>query len=129
MERRHYNRIPTSGHVLLKKHEEKGLSGKAVLENISFGGFLMNSQEKLIIDSLIDFELTAELSERQVSGSGRIKHVFDSDKPAIDIFKIGVEFIDVDEDSVIYFINRIHSDKSRDSKDKKSPKPIDFIPY
>jgi len=89
----------------------------------------MHSKDAFPVGMAIDFELLADLSEKLLTGKGMVRHLEKCDEPEVDIFRIGVEFSSVDEDDVVYFLNRIYSSKPRDSKEKNLSEPIDFIPY
>jgi len=85
----------------------------AGLDNISFGGFAMNSYLKINIDTNISFKLKSLLSDEPLPGKGRIRYVREDGYKTI-IYKMGVEFTEVNKDVLKYLITKIQSHAKND---------------
>lgn len=127
-ERRAYDRLEVDGTILFKAVGSK-VHVKAYIENISFGGFRMFSREKLDKDSIIDFELSLPMLEQPLKGKGKVRHVVLPKENAAAVFSMGVEFQDMDKESILHAIKRAQIKLISDLM-RKPPKakPMEDIP-
>lgn len=128
-ERRDYERLTLDGNVSLKTENGNPRTFIAYLDNISFGGFAMHAQERIEVDRIVEFELMTQLLEQPLSGKGKIRHITTPEKYRTVIFTIGVEFIDINKDIVIYLMKRLQLKIVNEIRSKKQTKPLDFLPY
>jgi hypothetical protein len=78
----------------------------AGLDNISFGGFAMNSPLKINVDTDISFKLRSCLLDEVLPGKGRIRYIRE-DGYKIVIYRMGVEFTEVNKDVLKYLITKL----------------------
>jgi len=100
----------------------------AFLDNLSFGGFGMYSQDKVDLKKEIEFDLTVPLLGQPLSGSGSIRYMNPVEKYNKEIYFMGVEFGEVNKDAIVFIIKRLHLQKSKQTA-AKIHNYLDFIPY
>ena len=128
-ERRHFDRLRLDGNVHIKSENGQPLESKAFLENISYVGFGMYCAQKLVPESVVDFELTAQHLDRPIIGRGRVRYVMDPVSERSPFYRMGIEFMDTDKDVVTYLIKRIQAKMSKDTRSRTNTAHVDFIPY
>jgi c-di-GMP-binding flagellar brake protein YcgR len=99
MEQRLFTRFLVKGEVLIKL-EEKAESIKADLVDISFNGAGVFTRRMIEPDTLVKFFISGKLFERHISGEGKIKYVRAYTVDKCDIYRMGIEFINVDSNLI-----------------------------
>ncbi|MFH1441715.1 MAG: PilZ domain-containing protein [Candidatus Omnitrophota bacterium] len=124
-EQRKFDRLTSPGKVVFK---DKDIPD-AVIMDISYGGIAIYSKEKFEIGQYLSFELKMDLVHEPVKCNGIIKYVIEKESYGALIYKVGIEFVDMNKDGVAFIIKRIQyifADLQRKKVNSKSP---DFIPY
>jgi hypothetical protein len=108
-EQRRFIRYDTTGIVILNLLDGTSRSIDAKLIDVSFLGICVFAQEKIEAGIDVNFELKSQLWNEPIIGKGKIKYALEIEKANTKVFRMGVEFIDVDEKTVEYFINRVYA--------------------
>jgi len=108
-DRRKYIRFNIEGSVILKSEDGK-CTIRADLVDINLTGIAVYAEEKLNADTNVSLELTSKLWEESTVGKGRVKYVQERKRNNNVIFRIGIEFIDIEKKAIQYIINRIQED-------------------
>ena len=119
-ERRKYIRYNAEGSVIIKAQEGTSRNIQANLVDISFLGIGLEVGEKISSGTDVEFELTTKLWDKTIIGKGKIKHVQEIKRYDTDILRIGIEFIDVDKETIQCIINRIQEDICAQARRKKT---------
>lgn len=119
-ERRSHTRYTVSADINLKTEEGVSYSFKTGVANIGFRGVTILSREKVDLENkVVHFELLADMSKDPLVGKGLIKYNIRQERnPGPAVFKMGLEFIDVNKGAVLHFINRLQD--MRSSKIRKT---------
>lgn len=131
-EKRGYVRYTIDGNITLKTEEGGSYVLKIHVTDISFLGVSMYSPEKLdLIGKIVQFELATELSGQTMSGKGKIKYIKEEKKGEVSVFRMGLEFIDVNKDILLEFLQLVQEKLStRKSKTQHFRRPGEhFGPY
>ncbi|MGD9015210.1 MAG: PilZ domain-containing protein, partial [Candidatus Omnitrophota bacterium] len=118
-EKRRYKRFNTQGRVVLKPEDGTARSISADLVDINFLGLGVNAQEKIEPEVSVKSELAHRFLNQPVVAQGKIKHTQEIKKPDSSIFRMGIEFISIDQKAMKNFINRIQSDISAQLKKRR----------
>jgi len=105
-EKRGYTRYNISGEITLTEENGDPIVLKVSVTDISFLGvsiFLYENVDNLI-NKVILFELTTELYSQTLSGKGKIKYTREEKKGDDLMYRIGLEFIDVDKKMLVDFL-------------------------
>ena len=94
-ERRGYVRFDVQGQAVIKCAEEPG-GAQGEWTDISYGGFAMTTQDAFSSEEAVSFELTTDLLDEPLAGKGKIKNVNKVNRPGSAIFRVGIEFVDID---------------------------------
>lgn len=119
-ERRKYIRYNAEGSVIIKAQDGTSRNIQANLVDISFLGIGLEVGEKISSGTDVEFELTTKLWDKTIIGKGKIKHVQEIKRYDTDILRIGIEFIDVDKETIQCIINRIQEDICAQARRKKT---------
>jgi hypothetical protein len=79
---------------------------RAYLDDISLGGFAVNSDKKIAVDKIVEFELMTRLLEQPLVGKGKVRHVRSRGQDKKGSFNLGVEFLDINKDTVKNLVRR-----------------------
>lgn len=122
-ELRRYTRFKVRGRVTLKL-EESTRDINADLIDIGFLGMGIYAQEKIDAGTNVKFELMLNLLNESLAltGKGKIKYALEMKKQDIDVFRIGIEFTNLDKKTIINILNRIQTDNRVKERKKKLPK-------
>ncbi|MCK9603223.1 MAG: PilZ domain-containing protein [Candidatus Omnitrophica bacterium] len=105
-ERREYIRYDIEGHIDLKTEDGAISSFKVDVIDISFLGVSVYSKEKIdILDKIVYFELISGLLEQPLIGKGRVKYIHEEIRNKAPVFRMGLEFIDMDKSALLHFLN------------------------
>lgn len=107
-ERRGYLRYDVEGYINLKTEDGASSSFKVEVIDISFLGASVYSNERIeILDKVVYFELNSGLLEQPLTGKGRIKYIREEPRGKTTVFRMGLEFIEVDKNNLLHFLNII----------------------
>ena len=119
-ELRRYIRYNTEGGAIIKPEDGTSRNIQANLVDISFLGIGVEAGEKISSGTDVEFELTTKLWDKTIIGKGKIKHVQEIKRYDTDIFRIGIEFIDVEQETIRCIISRIQEDICAQARRKKT---------
>ncbi|MFH1128187.1 MAG: PilZ domain-containing protein [Candidatus Omnitrophota bacterium] len=102
--------------------------------DISSAGFGTFLEESIEVNTVVQFDLSADFLEQHLIGNGRIANVTQSKTVVGNSFRIGVEFIEVDKEIVLAFINKsqriINEEQARiEAERKKHFESTDYGPF
>ena len=92
----------------IMRFKAEGDNSKAMegqLLNISYSGCAVALKENIDADIMIQFDLTADFTREHLTGKGKIVHVMPQKTYSGEVFKIGVKFIEYDQNAVLRFIS------------------------
>jgi len=118
-ERRQYIRYDIEGDVLIKTEGDVLSSINGNLADISFGGLSIYIPEKIPEGSVVKFELLTKLSNKPVTGDGKILYVKEIKKYDRSVYRVGVEFMDIDKKSIQHILTYIQQDICLKARKKK----------
>jgi hypothetical protein len=116
-ERRKYLRYNTQGSAILKLTEGPSRSINVELVDLSFLGFSVFAQEKIEAGIDVHFELTIPLWGEPIVGKGKVVYALEMERGGTKVFRMGIDFLDVDEKTIEYALGRIVTDICK-KKDK-----------
>ncbi|MDP2941668.1 MAG: PilZ domain-containing protein [Candidatus Omnitrophota bacterium] len=128
-ERRDFSRIDLGGDVRIKSVNGAPRLIKGILRNLSYKGFSLYIKEKIELDSVLDMEIDSRLLDRPLACKGRVAHLKEPVPGHSTFFKVGVSFVEVDQDKVTYMLKRYDFLLAQEDKKRRGGKPIDFMPY
>lgn len=129
-DRRNYERYLINGRVNLKFDNNVSDIVKLDLVEIGFIGFSVHSSDKLELGKIVQFEIMPELMENSLVGKGEIKDITPiTENDALVLYRVGIEFIDVDKDNILKLININQAKLIAESDKKHGNKPSDFGPF
>lgn len=121
-DRRNYIRYFISGTVNLKFSGASTFSLKADLADIGFIGFSIYWHELIELEQIVEFEINTEFMETALIGKGKVKNIAEVIENELLIYKIGIEFTEVEQDIVLKLINchqaKIISDEDKGQRPK-----------
>jgi len=108
-ERRGHQRLDVNGYAILKD-EGAVLSGvRAGLKEVSLGGFSVSSGKPIDPDKIVNFEIATRLTYKPLFGMAKIKHVSIPEKNHPHGYKIGIEFLTVNQEILMQLMNSLHT--------------------
>ncbi len=124
-EQRKYIRYESEGSISLKIGDDNSPVIKTELFDISFMGIGLYSPVKIEVNTLVQFELMTKLSDEPLTGKGIIRHVTELKKDNDAVFRMGIEFTEVDKENMVCLINKIQEKICAEARSteptKKSP--------
>ena len=75
------------------------------LSNISYSGCAVTLKENIAADTMIQFDIAADFSREHLTGKGKVVHVGQQKTFTGGSFKIGIKFIEYDQNAVLRFIS------------------------
>ena len=129
LEQRRYKRYNTEGTVILKPEDSSSRTIRTDLIDLSFLGIGVHAYEKIEAGIDVEFELKDKLRVEPIIGKGKIKYIQEIKKFDSKVFKIGIEFINVDKTAIQYILRRLQANLSIEARSKKhqfkkSPFPV-----
>ena len=124
LEKRAHIRHGVEGTVNLKPEGGAPLIIKADLADICFGGLGVYSKEKIESGVDVAFELTTKLWHEPVIGRGKIGYSKEIKGPDGSIFKLGIQFIDVDKEALRCIITHARGNICAETRKKHSKKHL-----
>lgn len=128
-EKRGYERYLINGSVNLKFENSELSILKAELVDIGFIGFSIYARDKVEAGQIVQFEIIPELMENSLIGKGEIKDILQVNENEILVYRVGVEFIDVEKNSILKLINMNQAKIVSEADKMNRQKPPDFGPY
>lgn len=123
---RAYERFPVEGPVSLRIPDcLLNICNDSNLDNVSFGGFAMNSRQKIDVDVIIDFKLKSPLIDEPLAGKGKVRYTRE-DIVFENSYKIGVEFIAVNKELLQHLITKLQNAAAEDIKFRQRYKKVEF---
>jgi hypothetical protein len=105
----------------------KTIEGQLV--DISFSGLGVFFKESIDVNTIIQFDLTADFMERHLIGKGKIIYATQQKTYAGNGFKIGVEFIEVNKEIVLMFISENQRKVRKEEEGRRQSQAKDFGPF
>jgi c-di-GMP-binding flagellar brake protein YcgR len=109
-EQRKYTRFNAEGRVTIYPKDNPSFSIRAGLADISMLGLGAYSQDKLEPGTDIRFVIINKFSEKPIIGEGRIRYCKGFRKIDTEMFRIGIEFTAVDNETVEGVLKRIQKE-------------------
>jgi hypothetical protein len=128
-EKRSYTRFIINGSANIRTEGDALNLFKGELIDVGFKGFSAYLKEKIELNSIVQFELTTDLMSRPLSGKGKIRNVVESKRRGAKYFKVGIEFIDTDKDSIEILLAQIHHRISREKRKRAESRGSNIGPY
>ncbi|MCK9595411.1 MAG: PilZ domain-containing protein [Candidatus Omnitrophica bacterium] len=100
-ENRLFTRFIVEGEVLVHPHGQGAELVKTELVDISFKGAGVYSPKMIELNTPVKFIVSGKLFKNTIRGEGRIKYAHPWKRNGRDVFRIGIEFVDVDSDLVM----------------------------
>ncbi len=117
-DQRWYIRYKIQGTANLKPKIAGSFDIKAELMDLSYRGFAAWADASLEAGTDVDFELSTKLWDQPITGKGQIKYVQESKKDERVVFRVGVEFKEIDKKTLQSIINLLVQDICQQSKKK-----------
>lgn len=121
-DKRDFRRFNCENSISLKFQNDPGTAIEGRLLDISFIGLSVFLKENVnvstIFQSVMQFDLFDSV-EQHLIGKGKVVYVSQYRLYAEDGFRIGLEFVDVDNGIVINILNRLESKIKEQKKNKK----------
>ena len=109
-ERRRYKRLDAVGTVVIKPEAGTSRTVRADLINISFTGITtVYVQEKIEAGIYVKLELISQLWNKPVICKGKIIHTEEIGEYDPNVFRMGIEFIDIDKKAIQNILNLIQA--------------------
>ena len=124
LEKRAHIRYSVEGTISLKPEGGAPLIIKADLADICSGGLGVYSKEKIESGVDVTFELTTKLWHEPIIGRGKVGYSKEIKRHDGDIFKLGIQFIDIDKEALGYVITHIRGIICAETKKKHSKKHL-----
>lgn len=120
-DKRSHVRFRISGTVNIKNESGDSTKLEGELVDLSFRGLAIDFRKKvdLTVGVVVSFEMVSEVWRSPLSVKGRITNIVESSKYGNQSFRVGLEFVDTDEDAISLLITRIRR-KIVETKRKKA---------
>jgi len=109
-EQRTYTRFNIEGEVVLMPQDGTPCVINATLSDISFVGIAMCAQQKINPGTKVKFELTTKFYHGPVIGEGNIGYAKRIKKANLDLFRIGMDFSDINKHAITQILSLIQRD-------------------
>lgn len=130
-EKRSHHRINLDGRVNFQIRDADSTVFKADLLNIGHNGFAMSLMQDIHIEAgnTFEFELITPGFTHSLTGSAKVKYVHKIERYKISVFRVGLEFLDVNKDLILLLLKRHQVKVANKERARKKVTPIDFMPY
>jgi hypothetical protein len=118
-EKRGYKRFKIQGRAILKWTDGVARSIDVELFDISFLGVCVVAQEKIEAGIDVDFELKFSFSPKAMFGKGKVKTSLEIKRDDAKVFRMGIDFFDVDKGALASFLACIAADIRKKEQKKK----------
>jgi len=119
-ERRKYIRYAIEGSAVLTTEEDTARSINGDLINIGFQGMSLNLLEKIREGIRVKFALITKLHDKSIIGEGKVKYVHEITRYGTNVFRLGIEFTNIDNEAIRSIINRIQEDLCAEARRKRT---------
>ena len=109
-ENRKYIRFNTEGRVTIYPKDNPGFSIRASLSDISMLGIGAYSDDRLESGTEVRFVIINKFLEKPIIGEGRVRYSKAFMRIYKEVFRIGIEFITVDNEAVERVIKQIQKE-------------------
>jgi c-di-GMP-binding flagellar brake protein YcgR len=109
-EQRSYSRFSVEGSVVLKPEDATLRTIRADLYDICYIGIGVGSAEKIDAGIHVKFELTINSIKETIAGEGKIVYVYETKRDNTLVFRMGIEFINIDKKKMIRILSLIQQD-------------------
>lgn len=106
-EQRWYIRYKVEGTVNLKTKAAESSGIKADLMDISYRGFAAWANKKIEAGTQVGFELMTKIWDKPVIGRGEVKYAQEAKKDLGTVFRLGIEFKEIDKKILQSIINHL----------------------
>jgi hypothetical protein len=104
-DKRKFTRYRIEARVSFKPEKDITKSFKSQVIDISILGWSTDIEESIDLNTVIQFDLTSYSLTRHLIGKGKITNITEQKTATGNIFRIGVEFIEADKQTILVFIN------------------------
>lgn len=108
-DKRSYTRYILNGSVNFRTENNISNTIRADLIDMSFLGFSIFFKEVIEIGTNLEFELETQLMQDPLVGKGKVKNFRETIMFGMPGFKIGVEFTEVNKDSLEFLLHKIQA--------------------
>ena len=102
--------------MTLKPEDGTSRSIRTDLIDISFIGIGVYAEEKIEVGTDVSIELISRFWGEPIIGKGKIRYTREVKKHERNVFRIGVEFTDINKEAVRSIMNRIQADICAEAK-------------
>lgn len=121
-EQRKFIRYEAEGRVTLSPDDGSSRAIETELVDISFAGIGVFSPEKIEPGTSVRFELVTSLAGDRLIGTGQVRYAQGHKKYNTDVFRIGIEFIKLDQKLAQHIINGIQEQICAEARKKERSK-------
>ncbi len=125
-ERRKFIRYDIEASMALKMDDDPHRIIKGDLTNIGFRGMSAQLTERIPEGIIVSFELTTKLYDKSIIGKGKIMYIKEVKWHDVNIFRIGIEFVHIDNDAIKYIIARLQENICAEARKKGQSKRYSF---
>jgi len=112
-ERRSYIRFSIEGDVVLRPKDGTSRVIKAKMCDMGFIGVGIYSSEKIDVGYTVEFEISTRFWDGNICGEAKVKFLEEIIEANDVIFRMGIEFISVDNRVVQYVLTQLQSEICR----------------
>ena len=129
-DKRTHKRHFISGYLTIDTEDNPSVTYKVELSDVCFGGVAVYSKERIeLAGKPINFKLQADIWEGVLSGKGKINYIKEEKRHREIVFRMGLEFAEIDKSSVLQFLDVVHHKialKSRQMKQAAGKKTTGY---
>jgi len=118
-ERRRFIRYEAKGEVILTVKNDASCQVNAELADISFVGIGVLAEKKIELDTQVNIKLTLESFGETITAEGRIKYAQEIKKFNANVFRIGIEFTNIDKQAIQDILNYLQANICLESRRKQ----------
>jgi c-di-GMP-binding flagellar brake protein YcgR len=107
LEHRLFTRFVVPGEVLIQLQGATIETVRAELVDISFKGAGAYSAKMIAVDTRVRFFISSKSFEKHIRGEGRIRYAHAHRRKDVDVYRLGIEFVDVDSELVRDILTRL----------------------
>jgi len=104
---RSYIRYSVKGSVNFKSESGTVIVSDGILVNISFMGLCLETKERIEIGTIVQFEVSTDLLDKILVGKAVVRNVEEVKTGGNRMFRVGVEFLSINEDDILYLLSNI----------------------
>jgi len=117
LEQREHVRYSIEGSANIKPEDGTAQAINTELIDICYKGIGVRANEKIETGACVGFKLIIKQFDKPIVGTGRVKY---SKEYGAGIFRMGIEFINIDKETIGFVISHIHRKSSAGAR-KKPP--------